>query len=268
MATLLCPGLLLGGLAAHARAVLLPPASNEGIDIGDPVADSDCTCLPWIQAYELNGVPCGQGLEYFFSTRRGTPWPRANLTLGDEFCRRFFRRIPDNFCMNADMSDEASGIGARQWCYVSSRCERLRGGRRIPGADASWKLCQPDQDAMLRESAPEDLDRLRASRGLSLGLLAKYAYPVWQSDRWPAVQHLFLGPQPGAEPLAASGRSDLQRVVSEGKAMVFNSASGHPPFHIVLGRRVYKIDFKPGGQRSYREGRMGEVSGLQCIQGC
>mmetsp|Transcript_13930 Transcript_13930/g.32669 ORF Transcript_13930/g.32669 Transcript_13930/m.32669 type:complete len:279 (-) Transcript_13930:182-1018(-) len=226
-----------------------------------------CVCLPWKQVYSKRGVVCGSALEYFFATKTGTPWATANQMLGDEFCRRFFQQIPERFCLNVDMNNAPGQINAHQWCYVSPSCSHLNGGRPVLGTDASWKLCNEGDDDLLRSRSPEELNHLRGLHGLALGLLAKFAYPVWQGERWPAVQHLLLG-QNRTELLAGSVRSDLQQLVASSKPMLFDSPSGHPPFHVVAGARVYKIDFTPSGHKAYRLGHMGNVTGLQCMQAC
>lgn len=227
---------------------------------------SACSCLNWRSVYSDYRVNCGQALEFHLVTKRGVTGAKASRMIGDEFCGKFFKRINDNFCVNADFTHAPSEWTGRQWCYVSSECTQLRGGRPLPGSNASWKFCAQD-DNMLRMKTPNQLDTLRGKLDLDLGLMAKFAYPIWQAGKWPEVQHFLLGG--GAAGLRAdSGRVDLEQVVASGDPMLFDSPTGHPPFHIVMGPGVYKVDFTEHGRQKYAQGRMGAVNGLKCLQGC
>uniref|UniRef100_A0A6T1N416 Uncharacterized protein n=1 Tax=Alexandrium monilatum TaxID=311494 RepID=A0A6T1N416_9DINO len=246
-------------------AILRAPAI-DGIYIGQEDA---CTCMNWKETYDSGLVNCGRSLEFFLVTKRGVSGVKAAHMIGDEFCGKFFSRIKTNFCVNTDFNHKPRGfpgMAAKQWCYVSSDCENLHGGWALPGLSVSVKACN-SSDSMLRNMSPEQLDAIRGNQDLDLGLLAKFSYPIWQDERWPQLENLFIGDQ-AASNRRAAGRSDLDEVVASGEPMLFDSKDGHPPFHVVVGSKIYKINFKPDGRRNYARGRMGDVNEMFCIQGC
>lgn len=237
---------------------------NDGIYVGQEDA---CMCMNWKEAYKSQLVSCGRALEFYLVTRKGIPGSKAAGMIGEEFCGKFFQRIDDNFCVNVEFGHSTTEWFAGQWCYVSAECESPRAANHlVSGTGVRWKLCNAS-DQLLRAKSPEELDEIRGSKDLDLGLLAKFSYPVWQDGKWPELERFLLG-EKAAELRASEGRKDLDSVVASGKPMLFDSESGHPPFHVVAGSKVYRINFKADGKKNYAKGRMGDVNEMNCIQGC
>jgi len=259
------------------RAVFGPVAAAALLAVGiaivrrmehpdGPGQTGPCKCLNWREAYRMPGVVCGMAAEFYVATGKGTPGPKARKLLGDEFCGKFFERINDDFCVNMDFTHAPGSFRGSQWCLVSSECTALFGGKRLPGTDLSWRFCA-EGDHRLRDKTPEELDRIRETKDLDLGLLTKFAYPIWQGAKWPDVGQYILGA--GAATLRENdGRDDLTALLRSGDPMLFDSRDTHPPFHVVSGGKVYQIDFKPGGRRAYAKGQMSEVNWIRCIEGC
>mmetsp|Transcript_88163 Transcript_88163/g.267366 ORF Transcript_88163/g.267366 Transcript_88163/m.267366 type:complete len:253 (-) Transcript_88163:49-807(-) len=244
----------------RAVAALAALASTEAL-LASRGQDA-CACLNWQQVYRSKQAECGKALEFYLVTKRGVPGTKAKAAVGDEFCGKFFQHVNDNFCLNADFTHKPDHWSGKQWCYVAPQCQQLRGGRKVPGSQLSWKICS-EQDRQTRTMSPLQLDGIRGSQSLDLGLLAKFSYPIWQKDRWPALERHFMRPGP------LSGlRTDLQEVVDAGEPMLLDSKDGHPPFHVVVGQQIYRIDYKPGGKKAYFLGRMGEVNEIKCVKGC
>jgi len=256
---------VVGGASAHLRHLRSAAAHRQPALEGSQDA---CGCLSWQHVYKARGVKCGQGNELHVVTKSLKPLWLAQKMVGDEFCEKFFHRIPASFCVNVDQNNAPAWWFGGQWCYVSSECKQLRGGHPVQGTNVSWKMCTDAQDETLREKTPEELDEIRGKLDLDLGLLVKFAYPVWQLEKWPHVES-FFAPVNGTLMMYARGRrADLQRVVNSGIPMLFDSLDGHPPFYIVTGRKRYKINFKEGGLQSYIAGHMGEVNNMTCLEGC
>lgn len=199
------------------------------------------------------------------ATSQGLHLRQAQKMLQAEFCDRFYQHIDDSFCVNVDFNFQPGNWTAGQWCYVSSACSDLRGGERVEGTGLAWKLCA-GADSLLRSRSPRELDRVREEQNLDLGLAAKFAYPVWPHERWPAVAQLFLNPELAA--WRAHLRADLQSVVASGRPMLFDSPDSKSPFHLVEGDKVYRIYLTPNGTENYKAGKMSGVNRMRCLKGC
>lgn len=255
-----------GTLAVALLAVCVAYLRSGFDDSTRPGQQGACRCLNWREAYRTNGVGCGRALEYYLLTGKGVPGPKAAKMVGEEFCGKFFQRIDASFCVNVEFTHAPTTYRGRQWCYVSSKCTQLGGGKAVEGSNVSWRFCA-EGDEMLRKKMPPELDHIRGTKDLDLGLIVKFAYPIWQRERWPAVQKYFLGAQAAAL-RAEHGRADLEEVVRSGEPMLFDSKDEHPPFHIIVGSKIYQIIFAPFGRQNYVKGKMGDVTKLLCLSGC
>mmetsp|Transcript_104192 Transcript_104192/g.336033 ORF Transcript_104192/g.336033 Transcript_104192/m.336033 type:complete len:283 (+) Transcript_104192:52-900(+) len=231
--------------------------------------DNDCKCIQWKELYKT-GVPCGGGLEYFPATGHGAPTEMATDMIGGEFCKKFFTRMENNYCVNIDFNAKSDDWKGQQWCYVSSKCadKNVKLNGVVGGVNAlKTKVCNPMHDTLTRWMTPLQLDVLRHSYDIDLGLLAKFAYPVWQGEKWPAVERFFVGT--GAVNLLASGvRKDLQKVMEDKERYLFDSPDGKTPFYVVAGKRVWKINQTPGAPSKWLAGDMKHVNEIQCIANC
>jgi len=240
----------------RAVAALAALASTEAL-LASRGQDA-CACLNWQQVYRSKQAECGKALELYQISKQGLQAENKY----EEFCNKFYLHVNTSMCLNVDFTHKPTDWDVAQWCYVSPQCQELRGGHKVPDSQLNWKICS-EKDKLTRTMSPLQLDRIRGRQSLDLGLLAKFSYPIWQADRWPVLEKQFMGPGP------LSGlRQDLQQVVDSGEPMLFNSMDGHPPFHVVVGQQIYRIDFKPEGKKNYQLGRMGEVNGIKCVKGC
>mmetsp|Transcript_13379 Transcript_13379/g.39068 ORF Transcript_13379/g.39068 Transcript_13379/m.39068 type:complete len:338 (-) Transcript_13379:87-1100(-) len=253
-----------------------------------------CTCLNWRDTYAERKVECGKGLEYVPATRRGMSGIKAAETFHKRFCVQFYQRIDDNFCVNVDhtLTLDPMDYTGHQWCYVSSQCGSLLGGKLVDGGQVAWKQCTRYKDNLLRVTTPEELSHLSQTLNLELGMLAKSAWPVWQRGKWPEVRNFFFGgthatvnlmrndvrTDADAERLAkikraealkgARVQAELKQVIASGTAVLYDSEDGLTPFHIVYGDKVYRINVTDKGYEAARLNQFGQVSELRCILGC
>lgn len=214
--------LLLADLVVAAAALL-----RSGTSKGAP--NAACNCLPWRDAYRRAGSSCGQANELW--TQRSPKPPMKK-----EFCTDFYERITWTSCTNINFHNRAT----KQWCYVSSRCKSLNGGKSIPNTEISWKTCTKGEDDLLVEKTPEQLHVLAMRNDLNVGLVVKMAYPrEWW--RWNKVAYLFapLGREKGER--ADLDRKNLLAAVESGRPMVLDSFNGHPPFVFVVNRTAYEV---------------------------
>jgi len=216
---------------------------------------SSCECLQWKDAYADYGVPCGlYGSELQpIMSMSGLSAKELVSMVGDEFCGKLFQRIPDNFCMNNDWVYNPS-----QWCYVSAACAEAT---PLPSMQASVKTCGQG-DKMLMDFSFDQLYELTKTENENLvfGMLAQFAWKLWEADKWPAVE---------SEIMSEKGpvRSDLKEMVASNQPVWIQSENGHPPFHLVKGNTVYEITFGSDSD-AYEAGRMGNVNELVCLKGC
>merc|ERR1719436_990599 len=136
---------------------------------------------------------------------------------------------------------------------------------------------------------------------MNLGLALKSSYPIWPVARWPEVEKLlkftfedgklnvslriqslemyhFGGTLPGGDPRRemASGltaselRARVQELIESGKPTIVDSWYGHPPFMVVHGPKIYKLQYKDVVPDSYwAPGIMkGMAARLSCHEGC
>merc|ERR1740123_1764158 len=145
--------------------------------------------MQWRDAYKAQNMTCGNGPEFFFATgkkslTKGEAF-MSKMSLGPEFCARFYEKISESICVNVNMGEDQG-----QWCWVSSKCKSLAGGAAMPQTKLAWKQCSP-RDKRLRDLTPEQLASKAVSLDLDLGLLHKMSYPLYKKALWGEVQHIW-----------------------------------------------------------------------------
>lgn len=248
-----------------------------------------CECLGWWDTYNVFGIQCGWGLEYVTLLKHGVSMEKAGKLLGDQVCTNFLKRFPDDspmYCVNVDQANTPEWNG-QQWCYTSAWCQNKTGNGKNITAGVGWKTCTPGVDDMLRDRTPEQLIEIAEKYDMDVGLLAKMAYPVWQGDKWPAVAPFWpkAGRSGGSisptaamtllsvevsqtQRLSAELESRMRQVVSNGTAMVFDSANTRPPFAIVFGSKLYEVQQTADWEAQWVAKNMSKTTQLVCVQGC
>jgi len=221
-------------------------------------------------------VACGE-----FAELRHLIRPRLDLSLQEiaylphipalaayyrEKCTDFLHRLDDNFCINVDGHAYSGWLGptpvldVSAWCYVSSECQDLNGGRRIGDKHSdtgqvikrgvSAKICTAGQDVLMREKTPEELRDLVArirkqhpgeGEGLSLGFVALEAYQALGPDLgiWKTIRPMFMNNWMVAFP------PPLQVAVIQNRPMViYVHPEDHDHYKIMWGGKVIHLDKK------------------------
>mmetsp|Transcript_93763 Transcript_93763/g.201302 ORF Transcript_93763/g.201302 Transcript_93763/m.201302 type:complete len:261 (-) Transcript_93763:34-816(-) len=142
-----------------------------------------CQCLNWKTTYADGLVNCGDGLEVSDQTITASH-PDEAYCLGVSF----FLGQDHNYCVNAESNQ---GVHPKrhfgQWCYVSSLCQTLNGGKTINNA-TSLKMCIAEGDDTLGELTPAQLFALSESINSDSQLMVLEAYdwtgPMASEDDW------------------------------------------------------------------------------------
>mmetsp|Transcript_13060 Transcript_13060/g.24024 ORF Transcript_13060/g.24024 Transcript_13060/m.24024 type:complete len:298 (-) Transcript_13060:30-923(-) len=98
-----------------------------------------CDCLNWKEVYARQRVLCGEGFELLDIANKDLQyvdlWWMKHYSLDPAYnhsCTRFFEQMNNNYCVNVVRDSRQwpkwSGV---QWCYVSSECQNLNGGRYV-----------------------------------------------------------------------------------------------------------------------------------------
>jgi len=207
-----------------------------------------CTCLPWHDAYNMHKSKCGYGREMYINGMMGKNYGPAfaqqDKNMKFEFCEQYFYNLPaDNFCQN-----EKFGDGVPNWCYVSPECSE---GTHLYGP-LSTKTCASGRDKLLSDMRFEDFAAYAYKNKPEMGLMVQYAYPTWQGEKLPDVMEFWgLKGDAQAKPLSEDLRRRLQAQVDSGKTVFFTSRSGHPPFGIAEGGKLYYMNFNPAGNPGF-----------------
>jgi len=230
--------------------------------------DDPCGCLSWRQLYASDRVFCGEGLEFHVLEGAlgydlpGISFIETNFKqVYDQFCTTFLKRLDARYCINVGMQAYgAQVLAAAQWCYVSSACAELNGGRAVPEKprlprDVSWKACVPGRDRRLRDLPPAELLELAARLGAEAGHVTKLAYPrlMPPNHTWADVAAAVAAGDEGAMPpaLRAAIQARVPIVIDEDPGAQGNQK-------IVHGREVYELVNATGWP--YQRGRdVGEL---------
>lgn len=245
-----------GATSLLQHSVKVRPAGPRAAGNG---TSASCQCLGWKDAYALHGAQCGLGHEVDVYGRPGAETVK-DLSVAFEFCWMYFNALPnDNYCMNVKWEPAPA-----QWCYVSQDCPE---GQTPEGSGPlKTKTCVQGHDASLGEMKFEDFAAYIYRNKLELGLSVQFAYPTWQPEKLPDVQAFWGLPQPSdAQPISEELRARLQQQVDSGKPMFFTSRSGHPPYCLMEGKKLYYINFNPDNPGfAKRE----DMSLFACVAGC
>lgn len=180
----------------------------------------------------MQGVQCGQGFETF-----GSPLNPSNATLDvvNEFCTRFFERLPGNMCMKVGFQTEDTEM----WCYVSPECATAN---ETLGA-ARVHICDAERDDLISDRTVANLIKMAAEIDVDMGLLFMFSFPEYHGHglTWFDVDKFFLT---GTTPTNPDVNvQELQRIIDSGRPTLFASKDGHPPHTLVQGNRVYQLVF-------------------------
>lgn len=143
-----------------------------------------CSCLNWMDLYN-KGLTCGAGAELTDVEGLDFELCRDNPEIPNS---AFFPKQNHSFCVNLRKStpSTASMKFGGHWCYVSSECMALNGGRKVEPFFAknqhlSWKKCG-EQDQTLAEFWPEKLWAINNFLHSDHQVMAQMAYP-WNGTK-------------------------------------------------------------------------------------
>eukprot|EP00416_Gambierdiscus_australes_P035638 CAMPEP_0171102102 /NCGR_PEP_ID=MMETSP0766_2-20121228/56830_1 /TAXON_ID=439317 /ORGANISM="Gambierdiscus australes, Strain CAWD 149" /LENGTH=312 /DNA_ID=CAMNT_0011562311 /DNA_START=52 /DNA_END=988 /DNA_ORIENTATION=+ len=156
----------------------------------------ECECLPWKDVYAFRDVDCHKSSAYeyynellvirdmmpipdapdevYYAINDGMDWNSGKPNPGKEGrCHNFLEKFSDGFCVN--LRFEVPGVND-QWCYVSSKCSDLNGGK-IVNEQVSAKMC----GAADRKPAKSKEDFVALSQKYNLTYDAMYSAwtPEW-----------------------------------------------------------------------------------------
>mmetsp|Transcript_131815 Transcript_131815/g.294961 ORF Transcript_131815/g.294961 Transcript_131815/m.294961 type:complete len:235 (-) Transcript_131815:135-839(-) len=219
--------------------------SASALQISTVNADA-CTCLDWKDAYSNYGYSCEE--------------------MGFEFCSGFFMRMSGNLCVNQGIG---AGDLATEYCFVSSACQQLNGGKQ-ESAQIAKKFCTEADDRLV-DKTPTEIDALCAKDDLDRGLVVKMAYVTPGQTRWDSAKTYFTT---GSTNLAAKQIGELAAVQESGSRTVIDSRDGHPPFAVVDGSKVYEVKMNMGyaigqkilGRSLFEHPR--RLNTMTCVSGC
>jgi len=188
--------------------------------------EPECACLPWVKVYD-DGVRCGDKFE-----QRGL-----------EECEMFFRRNQEAMCVNKN--DWKGGQEHQpQWCYVSSDCQRLRGGAVMRKAPLAWKECGPKLDPITSNWPVQKTLEWARANDMQPTIAASLFYPHYLSQHWEQVSQAVTTYARTYDlypmlKLKQQHREQIVQLMKEGRPLFFNSKSKKPPQAIVQGHTVY-----------------------------
>lgn len=253
---------------------------------GRALSEDPCECLNWKQVYDSKRAVCGEALELYEKIK-----PAMNLTLMQatfiwkhlgvfdyyEYCKSFFHRMDNNYCVNVAMVEYGTeDFHGQQWCYVSDECQALNGGQRVsqkesyfflghviawlPNAisypvmgfaekylhtpepvrrDLSWKICSKGSDKRLRDMPPLEVLELAKSMDSIIGMVSKIAYLrlLPPTHTWDTIKDAVTAGD-------ISGMPDLLQdaIAAKEPIVVDVDPEGHTHQRIVRGTEVYELE--------------------------
>mmetsp|Transcript_77255 Transcript_77255/g.218671 ORF Transcript_77255/g.218671 Transcript_77255/m.218671 type:complete len:292 (-) Transcript_77255:77-952(-) len=225
-----------------------------------------CQCLSWREAFRHGGVTCG-GTK---GPNEGTPDENKEAAEATKaFCTHFYEKATFSSCTNIKYSRDDKA----QWCYVSSGCTELNGGREVHGSELSWKVCRKGEDDLLSSKSVEELFNVSRDSDLDFGLLAKMAYPVNTGMKWADVKGMLLH----GVPTGHKGTNvRLQSAVDAKRPLIFDSPDEdpkHSPFYILQGARIFAVAASDWLVNSAARGldpyaHPNRIHDYKCIKGC
>merc|ERR1719450_688271 len=115
--------------------------------------DDACTCLNWKQTYATK-VYCmlGDGYEFYQELQLVNITDAAYKDVMTEGRCQYLTKYDDNFCLNRLFEpailrgQSTKTYETDTWCYVSKECTDLNGGKTVPEAGLSAKICKPSEN--------------------------------------------------------------------------------------------------------------------------
>lgn len=201
-------------------------------------AEDPCTCMTW-KNFAMQGLRCPNPLftpEAFTEVSRQLDVKSA----GQKRCE-LLMKLDSNACINVDDQYAPDSWAENQWCYVSSECKSLNGGRKVDNVKTgvSWKVCG-DGDQQLRNKAGEEIADLAQAQKLRPQELVLLAYPTWQKHSWQTLEPKILGPAGlPYKGFKSHVPAELREVFDTGAGLVFKTETY--PKYFAKDRKIYRI---------------------------
>lgn len=220
------------------------------------VADLECSCLNWKDAYRSKQAFCGQGPELLSLASDSHVSSDVMLPFVQlEYCGDFFERLDHSHCVLLQQGLAERDQQHNTWCYVSPLCQNLNRGASLARGGASWKTCNANKDSILRNLSLPVLSAIAEAGGVDLGLLVRLAYPV-QPQRWPEVeQHWWFADLVGQPESVSVAMTTGSPVIYE----VLEDGSGDKV--LAVGQQLWAVNLD---SRGYPRTRFRH----ECMLGC
>mmetsp|Transcript_55660 Transcript_55660/g.178600 ORF Transcript_55660/g.178600 Transcript_55660/m.178600 type:complete len:209 (-) Transcript_55660:130-756(-) len=205
-------------------------------------------------------------------------------------CDDFYKKLASTACANiAHSKPWDTEWSAGTWCWVSSECQDLNGGRRLsetpdPWSEKllglvsdrsrfkrgslAWKICMPStamvkQDEQLRDLPFDEVLRLSEKLELDRGFAVKHAlFNSWLI--WPQVEEAWSAGKHEELP------EGVQTAISKKTPIIVDSQyGGGGDLMVIIGDEVHTLDYRPSAcgptkycvihPKGYRAGRGNEL---------
>lgn len=240
-------GAVVAALAAAAtpRAVAILNINTNALHYSVREDASSCACLNWKEVYASGAVSCGQGHEFYTEEVYGhcKGYTHEQCVANDnEFCKGqsyngFFPHQDHNYCMKKSQDWD----NKQDWCYVSSNCSDLRGGRSA-SEQVSWKYCDKATDVSLGSLPLQQFfEVVKRHSQINAGMLATLAYP-WTRQKWEDLGAYwgFSEDVLPCDPVSECQRSmDALRASAKPHSLIWDQLFGD--MHLVSGDEVWSI---------------------------
>jgi len=210
----------------------------------------NCACKSFREVYEGHRDACGLGLELHL-TEESKPGPGSNFNLPVPAMYVADSRKKGEICARYAKLDTARCVNTQQgrnwgtWCYTSSGCPNLGGGR-VLSSGLAFKMCTPEP--RLRDYSPEELAKLAESEGIHFGELVRMAYIGCRADK---DGHVDVADFNGTVPAdVVKGAESLS--TGDGPVWFDTNLEAQFPVVIVQGQKAWRAD----------------EAGLACLAGC
>jgi len=222
-------------------------------------ATGSCDCLGWQDAYTSYGAQCGSGHELDL-----LPFPVALARhipgLSEEICHHFFGSLPnDPRCLK-----RAFDASEDNWCYVPGACAE---GQATDRQGLGVKSCHRGRDTLVSDMRFEDFAAYAYRSRMEMGIMTQFTYPTWGPEKLPDVQAFWgLEAPSNAAPISDELRQRLQAMVDSGNTTFFTSVSGHPPYAVAEGTKLFYINFRTAGVVDFNHKE--DMNRYACVAGC
>eukprot|EP00416_Gambierdiscus_australes_P045621 CAMPEP_0171097496 /NCGR_PEP_ID=MMETSP0766_2-20121228/47579_1 /TAXON_ID=439317 /ORGANISM="Gambierdiscus australes, Strain CAWD 149" /LENGTH=255 /DNA_ID=CAMNT_0011556701 /DNA_START=59 /DNA_END=823 /DNA_ORIENTATION=- len=139
--------------------------------------EQPCQCLNFKHTYDSGLAWCGEALDVE-KVEWGCDWFAAGfagpLKKGIVGVGKNTLKMNHSYCINHDWSREMKQEGS--WCYVSSSCQQLNGGKPV-NQRVSWRKCVEGIDVRLADLPPAQLFALAHKHGVDPQNMVNLAYP-------------------------------------------------------------------------------------------